>query len=70
MFAKNFQVSDSDEHEYHLSIFQACQYINDMVYNKKQQVSIYCNTGLSRAPTIIMAYLCLYKKVKNWEDID
>lgn len=70
LFAKNFQVYDTDEHEYHLSIFQACQYLNDMVNNKQQKVFIYCNTGISRAPTIIMAYLCLYKKVKEWQDTE
>lgn len=66
LFAKNFQVDDTDEHEYHMSIFQACQYLNDMVNNKNQKVFVYCNTGISRAPTIIMAYLCLYKKADNW----
>lgn len=70
LFAKNFQVDDSDEHEYHMSIFQACQYLNDMVNNKNQKVFVYCNTGVSRAPTIVMAYLCLYKKVNIWEDIE
>ena len=41
-----------------------------MVNIKQQNVFIYCNTGISRAPTIIMAYLCLYKIVKDWNDID
>ena len=53
-----------------MSIFQACQYLNDMISNKGQKVFVYCNSGVSRAPTVIMAYLCLYKMVKVWKDID
>lgn len=53
-----------------MSIFQACQYLNDMVNNKNQKVFVYCNSGVSRAPTILMAYLCLYKKVNDWKNIE
>ena len=38
-----------------------------MINNKNLKVYIYCNSGISRSPTVIMTYLCIYKKTECWE---
>jgi predicted protein tyrosine phosphatase len=33
-------------------------------------VFVHCTSGLSRAPAVIIIYLCLYKKHKSWRNPD
>ena len=37
---------------------------------KNMNVFVHCSTGISRAPTAILAYLCLFKKVSCWYNLD
>jgi protein-tyrosine phosphatase len=34
------------------------------------KVFIYCESGVSRSPTVAMAYICLFKKLKQWPSVD
>lgn len=64
--AKNFPVDDLIESVYSDTVFQAAQYLNDMVNNKHKKVFVYCKSGITRSSTVIQAYLCLFKKIKDW----
>jgi len=64
--AKNVPVNDSSEDTYCQDIFQAAQYLNDMINNKNLRVFIYDQSGVSRSPSVVMAYLTLFKKVQFW----
>jgi predicted protein tyrosine phosphatase len=33
------------------------------------KVFIYCGSGVSRSPTVALAYLCLFKKVADWPSV-
>mmetsp|Transcript_16995 Transcript_16995/g.26196 ORF Transcript_16995/g.26196 Transcript_16995/m.26196 type:complete len:427 (-) Transcript_16995:1239-2519(-) len=66
--AKNLQINEiDDEQDQARNVFQASQYLNDMINNKDHRVYVYCTSGITRAPTVVAAYLALYKKVKCWE---
>jgi predicted protein tyrosine phosphatase len=53
-----------------MKIFAASQYLNDMVNNKGHRVFIHCSSGITRAPTVALLYLCLFKRHNSWRDVD
>lgn len=68
--AVHFPVDEYNEKEHKMKVFAAAQYLNDMVNNKGHRVYIHCSSGISRAPSVILTYLCLFKRVECWKDID
>ena len=62
-------VSDSNTQKYAMKTFAATQYLHGM-RKKGYKVFIHCSTGVSRAPTVVLAYLTLYKRVNNWNNVD
>lgn len=47
------------------SIVQACQFINDMIIDKKiQPVYLFCAEGACISPTVVLAYLCIYRHME------
>ena len=34
------------------------------------KVFVYCSSGVSRAPTVALAYLCLFKKLQFWDSVE
>ena len=49
-------------------VYLAAQYLNDMINNKNCQVLIFSETSHTRATTVLIAYLHLYKKHPMWVD--
>lgn len=58
----SFPISDKNESEYMDDLFAAAQHLNDLINEQKETVYLYDNSGMTRAPTLVMAYLCLYRK--------
>ena len=40
-----------------------------MVTVKQKKVFVYCTSGVSRAPTVIMTYLAFFKQVERYDDL-
>jgi protein-tyrosine phosphatase len=65
----NFPIDDRVENDYAEQVFTAAQYLNNLIAEKRHSVFIHCTSGLSRAPTVVLTYLCLFKRVKCWMDL-
>lgn len=67
----NFPLDDvkMNEVEYSIKVFEICKTINNISSKSSKNVLVHCTTGISRAPTVILTYLCLYKKTKTWYNI-
>ena len=63
-FSKHFPVDDVslDSQSTLDAIFIAAQYMDDMINDKGLSVFIHSGNGHTRAPTIVLVYLCLFKK--------
>ena len=48
---------------------EAAHNLNDMLNNKGLKVYVQGTSGIGRAPAVVMAYLCLFKKVDFWSDV-
>ena len=71
-FTKNISI---DEHN-SLSqdnlnnLLSAAAYLDDMVNNKNLRVFVHCTSGHTRAMSVVMVYLSIYKKHPDWNDLD
>ena len=63
----SFPISDKNEDEYIESLFDAAQHLNDLINEKQHTVYLYDNSGMTRAPTLVMTYLTLFRKTVNPE---
>lgn len=61
--AMHFPVSNTDP-DYKEKVFMASQYIHGLVDKQNKKVFIHCSSGLTRSPTCVLAYLCIFKRVK------
>ena len=43
--------------------------MNDMINEKKMKLFVCSLTGTSKAPTVVMTYLCLFKKIKGFKNL-
>lgn len=53
----------------HEQVFEAAQRLNDLVKHKQCNVYVQSQSGLTCAPTVVLAYLSLFKRVDNWESL-
>ena len=64
----NLQVDENSG--YAASLFLASQQLNDLMNNPNtDSVFVHSNSDLVKAPTLLMVYLCLFKKVASWKNI-
>ena len=59
-------ISDEDEDEYIEELFHAAQHLNDLL-EQGNVVYVNDNTSTSRGPTVILTYLTLFMKTKNYD---
>lgn len=62
-----FPINDQVQDSYCASLFVGAQHLNSLlnVQNEKT-VLIHCSSGMSRAPAVVITYLCLFKRLKQW----
>lgn len=66
ILCQRFPVKDADEDELCASLFVAAQHLNNMLNKQDHTVYLHCTSGISRAPAVLLVYLCLFKRVKQW----
>jgi len=66
----HFPIDDFATAEKAEKYFQASQYLNDMINNQGLKVFVHGSSGISRAPTAILTYLTMYKRVNVWKDVN
>ena len=50
------------------SLFVGAQHLNSLLNVQGEElVFIHCSSGMSRAPAVVVTYLCLFKRVKQWQ---
>lgn len=64
----HFPIHDFNEGDLTSKLFEAAQVINDMINNKGLNLYVHCTAGMGRAPASVLVYLCLFKKVKGWQN--
>jgi len=43
--------------------------LNDLINEQGHTVYVHCNSSISRSPALIMTYLCLFLKIRTWENL-
>ncbi len=64
----HFPIHDFNEGDLMSKLFDAAREINDMINNKGLNLYVHCTAGMGRAPASVLVYLCLYKKVRCWQN--
>ena len=49
-------------------LFVGAQHLHHMINVLNLTVYVHCTSGISRAPAVVLAYLCLFKRVKQWQN--
>lgn len=65
-----FPINDIKDKDLQSNLFIAAQHLNNMVNVLGLNVYVHCTSGLTRSPAAILAYLCLFKKIKCWQTPD
>lgn len=47
-------------------LFHACGRLDDLL-DRYKRVYVHCDTSITRAPTVAIAYLCLYCRTSDWQ---
>lgn len=66
--AMHYPCSNND-HQYKEKVFKAAQYLHGLINTQKKDVFIHCSSALVRTPTVLLAYLCIFKRVRNWKNV-
>lgn len=65
-----FPVSDIREKDLVANLFTAAQHLNSMLNNLNLNVYVHCNSGYTRSPAVVMAYLALFKQHRVWDSTE
>jgi len=66
--AMHYPCSKNDP-DYKDKVFMAAQYLHGLIDKQDKKVFIHCSSGLNRTPTIVLTYLCIFKRVKSWKNV-
>ena len=56
---------DIELEEYSKQLFKVVEKLDGLLSEGKN-VFVHCLSGATRAPTVVLGYLCLYLKNQNW----
>ena len=59
-------IDDSTTQSLEKGLLDAAVLLNTLINDKKIKIYIHCTSSLTRAPSAIITYLCLYLKHIDW----
>jgi hypothetical protein len=65
----SYPIPDHDEDNYVEELFNCSQHLNDMITERGHTVYINDNSSITRAPTLALTYLCLFVKIRTYENL-
>lgn len=66
--AVHFPIHDFNEEDLCQKLLEGAKMIHDLVDNQGLKLYVHCTAGMGRAPAAVLVYLCLYKKVRCWNN--
>ena len=63
----HFPIHDFNQADLIKRLFEAANAL-DVLVKRGEKVYVHCTAGMGRAPAVVLAYLCLFKKVEDWDD--
>lgn len=65
---QGLQYEQSPMEDYGEQLFNDSVQLNDHIAKNGHTVLIHCLSGLSRSPTLLITYLCLFLKIEGWQN--
>lgn len=62
----NIPIDDGSAESFEAGLADAAKTLNTLINEKKLRVYVHCTSSLTRGPSAIITYLCLYLKNDNW----
>jgi protein-tyrosine phosphatase len=69
MTAYHEPISDMEDDQYAEDLFRGVLKLHQLKTQCKGEVFMHCTAGVSRSPTLLLVYLALYIKHKEWRSI-
>ena len=60
-------IDDTTEQSFMQGIMESANRLNHLINEKKMKVYIHCKSSVTRAPSAVIAYLCLYVRTYNYK---
>lgn len=65
----SFPIDDRSQDEYIDGLYNCAQHLNDLLNEQNHIVYIHDNSSISRAPALILTYLCLFCKLRTMDNL-
>lgn len=62
-------MKDSNEEEYSYDLINNVREMHKYVV-PNQSIYVHCCSGVTRSPTLVLTYMCIYKKIEQWKNIN
>lgn len=65
----SFPIDDRTQESYITGLFDCTQHLNDLIDEQGETVFIHDNSGVSRAPTLVVSYFCMFLKLRTMDNL-
>ena len=63
----NHPIDDTNENSLYQGLLEGSARLNQLMATGKNKVYVHCTSSVTRAPTLLNLYLCLYVKAVDWQ---
>jgi thymidine kinase len=64
----NHTIDDTNEDTLVRCLFSGVMQLNQLINDRKQRVYVHSTSSMTRAPTLVILYLCLFVLTDDWEN--